>query len=138
MSISGLIEKLNRETKKFLKRNIIRPLMGIRKKPEEKEETVVPSSWLRGPGRSKIPERAQLTMRKGKVVATAKPVYHWPWLRNIKRLLAAVLLLINFIFTQFLLVSTGGIQISALFFFGNCFILIDYLWRTRRAPVLDA
>jgi len=50
-----------------------------------------------------------------------------------KRFLAAFLLFLNFVFSQFLLGSVGtGAQPMFLIFLGNSFILVDYLWKTRQ------
>ncbi len=58
-----------------------------------------------------------------------------PHLLFFKRALAAFLLLVNFVFSQFLLGSVGtGAQPMFILFLLNSFILIDYLWKTRRAP----
>jgi len=74
--------------------------------------------------------KGQLAITKSGEVVVSRKVHHWPWLRNFKRGLAALLLLFNFGFSQFLMVSQG--MVFAFFFFGNTFILIDYLWKTRR------
>jgi hypothetical protein len=55
-----------------------------------------------------------------------------PGLKFFKRMIAAILLLINFIFSQFLLGSIGSqSQWVFLLFLGNSFIIGDYLWKTR-------
>jgi len=73
-----------------------------------------------------------------KTVAAPRVISHRlrvPHLLFFKRALAAFLLLVNFIFSQFLLGSVGtGAQPMFILFLLNSFILIDYLWKTRRAP----
>lgn len=90
---------------------------------------MVPRSWVNeNPGlQSKgVPENSRLLIQQeGK-----KRI---PGLLKIKRLLAGVLLLFNFVFSQFLLAATGVQGIfTFLFFMGNSFIMADYLWKTRR------
>jgi len=57
---------------------------------------------------------------------------HVPGLRQVKRLLAAVLLVFNFFIAQASLTSASASQPLALFFYLNFFVLLDYLWKTRR------
>ena len=137
MSISGLISKTFRSLRKSLKR--LFALIPISKiKLDNDEEDQVPDQWVEKIDNSpRRIRKGQLSIKKGKIVVSNRKLYHVPWLRNIKRVLAVILLFINFAFTQFLLISTGGLQIVSLFFFLNCFILADYLWKTRRAPVED-
>jgi hypothetical protein len=132
MTITGFLEKTQRKIKKVFKRSVKKAVEPLRKKPEEKDEAVIPRSWL--PREKPVPGKTKhgLKIKNGQVVVTNKTVYHWPWLRNFKRSLAGVLLLINFVFTQFLLIYNHSLQFASLFFFGNCFILIDYLWKTRK------
>jgi len=55
-----------------------------------------------------------------------------PGLRGAKRLLAAILLAFNFFVAQASLTSASASQPLALFFYLNFFVLLDYLWKTRR------
>jgi len=55
-----------------------------------------------------------------------------PWLRNAKRILAGGLLFVNFLFSQFLLAATNQAELIFFVFLGNSFIILDYLWKTRR------
>jgi len=57
-----------------------------------------------------------------------------PGYRKFKTLLAAGLLLLNLVFSQFILGSQTEGQIMFLMFLGNSFILADYLWKMRRKP----
>ena len=59
-------------------------------------------------------------------------VHHIPGYRRFKSLLALFLLLLNLIFSQFLLGSSSAGQIMFLLFLGNSFILADYLWKMRK------
>ncbi len=50
-----------------------------------------------------------------------------------KRVLAGFLLLVNFVFSQFLLGNVGsGAQPLFIVFLLNAFIIADYLWKTRK------
>jgi hypothetical protein len=94
---------------------------------DEDEETIrIPASWKKParPG-EKPANRKQIVVEKHKIRV--------PGLRWFKRALAGSLLFINFIFSQFLL-SRMGDQGQSLFilFLLNCFIMADYLWKTRR------
>ena len=57
-----------------------------------------------------------------------------PGYRKFKTLLASGLLLLNLVFSQFILGSRSEGQIMFLMFLGNSFILADYLWKMRRKP----
>lgn len=127
MSLEGLVSKTFRAIKRRLKR-IAGAIRG--KFPAPKTGEKVPRSWVKTRREAGVKKRkGQLAIKNGEVVVTRK-VHHWPWLRNFKRGLAALLLLFNFGFSQFLMLSQG--LAFAFFFFGNTFILIDYLWKTRR------
>lgn len=134
MSISGLADKTVRSIKRFFRKVwALVPISRIRVENEEEDE--IPQKWVKESKESprKI-RKGQLSIKEGKIVVSSRKLHHWPWMRNIKRGMAAVLLLINFSFTQFLLIAVGGLQVVSIFFFLNCFILLDYLWKTRRAP----
>jgi hypothetical protein len=97
-----------------------------RRKADADEEISVPRSWSRSRPGEKRTSRKQVIVQKHKLRV--------PGLRWFKRGLAAFLLLINFVFSQFLLSQVGG-QGQAMFiiFLLNSFIMADYLWKTRRA-----
>lgn len=57
---------------------------------------------------------------------------HLPIIRTFKRWIAGLLIIINFIISQFVLGWGQNAQVFTLFFLANAFILIDYLWKTRR------
>jgi hypothetical protein len=61
------------------------------------------------------------------------PKWHFPGLLKIKRLIAALMLIVDIAFSQFILGSTtGAAQAFMLLFIGNGFILADYIWKTRK------
>lgn len=87
----------------------------------------VPSSW-------KSEKKSSRSRKKNEddVEIIEQKKIRIPGFRTIKRLIAAVLLLLNFIFSQFLLGSIGqGAQPMFILFLGNAFIIGDYLWKTR-------
>jgi hypothetical protein len=110
------------QTFRSLKRNLGSLFKGKKKKVATTEVIRVPRSW----GKPQSQPKAMPTVIKYK-----KRI---PGLRWFKRILAGFLLLINFAFSQYLLGSIGTqAQPMFLLFLLNSFILIDYLWKTRRA-----
>lgn len=132
MSFRGLIRKTARTINRKLGAFGSAIAKKLRRSPgPEKDIDEVPRSWIK---RSERPgtvaqKKPKVYSKKGKLLVV-RPVHHWPWLRNFKRGLAAILLLVNFSLSQFLIATQGAV--FAFFFFGNVFILIDYLWKTRR------
>ena len=59
-----------------------------------------------------------------------------PGLRMVKRVIAALLLIINFLIAQATLMSAPATQPLYLLFGLNAFILLDYLWKTRRKQTI--
>lgn len=133
MSLAGLADKAIRSLKRsFKKLWALIPISKFRTDPEAEDE--IPDQWIHKSSKtSREIKKGKLYIKKGKIVVSSRKLHHWPWLRYFKRGTAAILLLLNFAFTQFLLV-TSGLQVVSLFFFFNCFIMLDYLWKTRRAP----
>ena len=121
----GLIKQLRRSLKNLMD-NIFgfitrkkRKRRGSREKP-----IVVPRSW--GKKDEGMTHRAIELPRikyKRKI----------PGLGRLNRILAGFLLIINFVFSQFLLGSVGAAaQPVFLIFMGNCYIIIKYLWLSRK------
>lgn len=125
----GLINQAIREIKQFLS-NLWNSLPFNRKKKRRRaaaEPIKVPFSWRRNsrPGEGAASEK-EVIVQKHKIRV--------PGLRAIKRILAVFLLLINFVFSQFLLGRVGDQgQPMFILFLLNSFIMADYLWKTRRA-----
>lgn len=94
---------------------------------KDKEEPVeVPRSWRK---KEKKPSSSRLEKPPG----YQKHRIRIPHLLTFKRALAGILLLLNFSLSQFLLGSVGaGGQGMFILFLLNCFIFVDYLWKTRR------
>lgn len=124
----GLINQAIREIRQFLSNlwgSI--PFIKKRRKRRAAEPTEVPACWNEKPrlGKEEIP-RKQIVVQKHKLRV--------PGLLKIKRILAGFLLLLNFIFSQFLLGRVGDQgQPMFIIFLLNSFIMADYLWKTRRA-----
>jgi len=84
----------------------------------------MPRSWERSPSAGP---------GKGQRIVVVKHKKRIPGLKFFKRALAGVLLLINFAFSQFILGSLGTVaQPMFILFLANSFILLDYLWKTRK------
>lgn len=119
----GLISQLIRGFRSRLKETFD---YVFRRKPKRflrDAPVTVPRSWEKKKGQ-KLEKAPAVTKHKLRV----------PHLLTFKRILAAFLLLVNFVFSQFLLGSVGtGAQPMFILFLLNSFILVDYLWKTRRA-----
>lgn len=118
----GILNQAVRQLKKGI-RNILH--RKKRKKGKAEEPDVVPVSWLKHrSGQQKTEQKIHFIKNKKRI----------PGLLWFKRILAGILLLINFSFSQFLLGSLGSnVQPMFIVFLGNSFILLDYLWKTRRS-----
>lgn len=128
MTLSGLVKTAFRSINKWIFRLYAWVKGGLVDSEEKGDE--VPIGWLKGDGEKAKKKTGLKITRRGRVLAIRK-VHHVPMIRTFKRGLAAVLLLFNFVFSQFLIASSSqGMVLSALFF-GNVFIFIDYLWKTR-------
>jgi len=122
----GAVKQLSRAL-----RNLIDSFVGIfRSKPKrrsrrdsEPEMVKVPTKW----------KKSQALEKKERVKVIEQQKMRIPGIRSLKRYLAAFLLFINFVFSQFLLGTVGaGAQPMFLIFLGNSLILVDYLWKTRQ------
>lgn len=119
----GIFSHVTRGLKNWL-RNRFRKKKSSR--DIKKRADYVPRQW--------VPQKPDLKPQKQSSIIV-KHKRRVPWLRTFKRGLAVILLFINFVFSQFLLGSIGeGAQPMFLLFLANSFILLDYLWKTRRKP----
>jgi hypothetical protein len=118
----GILNQAVRQLKKSI-HNIFH--RKKRKKSKVQEPDMVPASWLKHrSGEPKTEQKIQFIKNKKRI----------PGLLWFKRIIAGILLLINFSFSQFLLGSLGStVQPMFIVFLGNSFILLDYLWKTRRS-----
>jgi hypothetical protein len=120
----GLIQQLIRGIKSRIKNGFDFVFRRKKKQILRDVPVTVPRSWSKKIGQKTKPAPRVISHR-----------LRVPHLLTIKRMLAAFLLLVNFVFSQFLLGSVGtGAQPMFILFLLNSFILIDYLWKTRRAP----
>jgi len=118
----GLIKQLIRYSKRQI--NNVFGVFFKKKKASDDEQIIVPRSWQKP---EKAPEKAD---KKAIIVRYKRKV---PGLRQLNRILAAFLLIINFVFSQFLLGSIGAATQPVFFIFlGNCYIIIKYLWLSRK------
>lgn len=128
MTLAGLISSITRRFKQVLKN--IGKRFSKKKKGKVVESDVVPKSWVKKNPDLESKELPQST----KIVIQQEGKKRLPGLLKIKRLLAGILFLLNFVFSQFLLAASGAQGFFVfLFFLGNSFIVLDYLWKTRRA-----
>jgi len=119
----GILNQALRE----LKQAFHNALRKLHRKKGRQNIDEMPRSWERspsaGPGKS---QRIVVVKHKKRI----------PGLKFFKRALAGVLLLINFAFSQFILGSLGTVaQPMFILFLANSFILLDYLWKTRKGAV---
>lgn len=89
------------------------------------EEVTVPRAWSK-------PGKSDSAVMKPQIVIKYKKRIRG--LKTVKRILASILLIINFGFSQFTLGAIGT-QAQPLFiiFLLNSWICIEYLWKTRRS-----
>ena len=104
----------------------------FRKKKKKRKSRKKADSW-----EQKEPKKSRLAFLKkirfpkirGRTKKTKKQ-YHISRLLSVKRVLAGILLIIN-VLTSFLVIDNSAF----FFFFFNSIILLDYLWKTRKASI---
>jgi hypothetical protein len=117
----------------------------FRRKKKDKDVLEIPEKWRKKnpsgvkqwrpkENRKSEPKRTLKKDPPKRFQAGPRTVYHVSWLRPFKRYFAAVMFFLNFVMSQYSLASNQA-PILALFFFGNAFVLLDYLWKTRRPDV---
>jgi len=123
----GLLNQILRGAKGFLK-SLRKKISGRgRGKRKSEENSVVPRSWRKpqlkpGEKRKKDLDFVKTTSKK-----------RIPGLLFFKRVVAGILLLVNFVLSQFLLGSLGETgQPMFILFLLNSWFLAEYLWKTRR------
>jgi len=125
----GLIKQLIRGIKRIFS-NVFGFLTRRDSKKKRRERLqqppTVPRSWE---GKEGTYPRA----RKPDQMIRIKHRKRVPGLRMINRFLAGLWLLMNFVFSQFLLGSIGSqAQWVFFFFLGNCYFIMKYLWSSRK------
>ena len=119
----GLLNQLIRSLKRQIN-NVFGFVFRKKKKRSSDEPIIVPRSWKQS---KREPEKAA---KKTIIIRHRRKI---PGLRQLNRILAGFLLIINFVFSQFLLGSVGAAaQPVFLIFLGNCYIIIKYLWISRK------
>lgn len=123
--------RLGLEIFKKIRKKFSRPKTKAfrRAKKIEVEGVKVPKAWL-------PKSKGKLKPKQGYVIVEKKKQKKWhiPHLRSLKRGLAGILVIFNFLFSQFCLMSTPTTQVMGLLFLANSFIIADYLWKTRKEP----
>ena len=105
------------------------PKKHVRTKPSNDME--IPEDWLDDkPNLQKETSKGMVTVK----FPTSHAKIHIPGLRTSKRVLATIMVAFNFFIAQTALMSNPNTQPLAFLFYLNCFILIDYVWKTRKNP----
>lgn len=131
----GILDKLERTLGKIWKwigRKIKKVKLPFRNEIEEPEEQI-PEEWARSKRVTTVSSKTG-SEQEFVVIKKRKRKFRISWLRQTKRVLAAITLAINFLFAEFILGSQSAFQWLSILFFLNSFFLIDYLWKTRRKP----
>lgn len=107
-------------------KNLIKDALGVFKQKKKRsrkiEPDVVPGSWKKPDAEKEV---APPVVIKNKLRIPGLKLFH--------RILATVMLLLNLIFSQFLLGSVGsGAQPMFLFFMLNAYFIFRYLWSSRK------
>jgi hypothetical protein len=114
----ALINALD-DFKSIFKRKKEQPI----KRKAQPETITIPRKW------EKI--ESPIVDKKVKIIPQKK--WRLPGLRFFNRGLAALLLFLNFIFSQYLLGSIGTqAQVTFFLFLGNAYVMGLYLWKTRK------
>ena len=108
--------------------------MGIRDKLFGKKQAKTKSENPWGKKTSKSTKTKSLQTTRTKASWKTYKI-HIPGLRTAKRVIAAILLIVNFFIAQTALTSATQTQPLYWIFFLNALILLDYLWKTRRRAV---
>lgn len=124
--LMGLIKQLIREIKRILSNIfgfITRRDTKKKRRARIQEPVEIPRSWEKGSSQP----------RKTEQLARIKYKRRIPGLKQINRVLAGLWLFMNFVFSQVLLGNIGSqAQWMFLFFLGNCYFILKYLWGSRK------
>lgn len=121
----GAVKQLSRAI-----RDLMDSFVGIFRKKSKRSRRSSEPVMVKVPSKWKKPSTA--VQKKDRVQIIEQQKMRIPGIRQLKRITAAFLLFINFVFSQFLLGSLGkSAQPMFLLFLGNSLILVDYLWKTR-------
>ena len=121
----GLIKKLIRSLKSMISNIfgfIIRRDSKKKRRERYQEPITVPRSWEEDASKPRKKDLIRIRYKR-----------RIPGLKKINRFLAGIWLFMNFVFSQFLLGSIGSqAQWIFIFFLGNCYFIMKYLWGSRR------
>lgn len=115
MEIKNKLRGLLQRKKKLVE--ILSPELG-------KPKIEVPKEWLEQTPKPSTSSKTHSRFKPSKI--------HIPFLRTTKRVMAGLLLIINFIISQATLTSHPDTQPLFWLFLLNSFIILDYIWKTRR------
>lgn len=122
-AISSVIEKIAAQFDSLFHR--------FKRKEKKESSNEIPDKWKKEKQRKASKKTSARAKEKVELDKAPRTVYHATWLRSAKRWLCALMLFLNFIVSQFIFVAAQN-PFLAFFFFANCFLLIDYLWKTRK------
>jgi len=97
----------------------------LRRKNVENQQVGVPKAWLKETAKPSTSHEIHGRFKPSKI--------HIPFLKTGKRVMAGVLLVVNVIISQATLMSNPDTQPLFWLFLLNSFIILDYLWKTRRS-----
>lgn len=101
-------------------------IKGVFKREKKKEKTIeVPSEWVTAPQSTTKQKLVSVEVKKRRKIRV-------PGLRTAKRVLAGLLLIVNFLISQATLMSAPATQPLFFLFFLNALMYLDYLWKTRK------
>lgn len=123
----GLVKQLIRGLKRSLGNLfgfITRRDSKSKRRARYQEPIEVPRSWG---------EKSRGSPAKSDQIVRIKYKRRIPGLKSLNRFLAGFWLFMNFIMSQFLLGSIGSqAQWLFIFFLGNCYFILKYLWGSRK------
>lgn len=103
----------------------VRGLLRRKKKPKLEKEGEVPKAWLKETAKPSPSHETHSRFKPTKIKI--------PFLKTGKRVVAGLLLVVNVIISQATLMNNPNTQPLFLLFILNSFIILDYLWKTRRS-----
>jgi len=106
--------------------------MKLRKKKKKLE--AVPKAWM--PPKQKKKIRRTKSGKEVLIVTETTKIRIWG-LRTAKRIMAFALMVFSVLFAIGSLATGQFTNVIVAFFLFNTFILLDYLWRTRKKSELD-
>lgn len=122
----GLLNQISRALKQMLRNIFGKKKRKIRRSRRSEEPIEVPESWAKE-------EKEPSSKKDEKPIVVTKHKTRIPGLRLFHKILYGIMLLLNLVFSQFLLGSVGtGAQPMFLFFILNAYCLFRLLWSSRK------